>query len=220
VWPDLVYIELITMVILSTVLILWSLGLKAPAGTARQSRPHAQSVQSAMVFPGLQEMLVFFDPSVAGVVFPALIIIGLAAIPYLDFNQKGNGYYTIADRKFCYPVFLFGFVQLWILLILIARSCAGRTGISTACTRRVTVQDSRHWTTSSCRSTSGRNGSGANCPSAPRRHRAGRASGRLRGERSPASSRGRVLLLLPPLLSRTALRTFRLQMGGARATPS
>ena len=70
-------------------------------------------------FLGLQEMLVFFDPSIAGVVMPALIILGLMAIPYLDRNPKGSGYYTITQRRFGYVVFQLGFLQLWILLILI-----------------------------------------------------------------------------------------------------
>ena len=47
-------------------------------------------------------MLVYFDPWMAGVVLPSLIIVGLMAMPYIDFNKKGNGYYTINQRKFAY----------------------------------------------------------------------------------------------------------------------
>jgi hypothetical protein len=54
----------------------------------------------------------------AGVVLPGLIIVGLMAIPYIDTNPKGNGYYTFAERKFEVGVFLFGFIILWILLII------------------------------------------------------------------------------------------------------
>ena len=50
----------------------------------------------------------------AGVVLPSLVIFGLMAIPYLDFNKKGNGYYTIDERKFSYLVFQFGFLELWV----------------------------------------------------------------------------------------------------------
>ena len=31
---------------------------------------------------------------------PTLIIVGLMAIPYIDTNPKGNGYYTFSERKF------------------------------------------------------------------------------------------------------------------------
>ena len=40
-------------------------------------------------------MLVYFDPWMAGVVYPGLIIVGLIAMPYIDTNPKGNGYYTL-----------------------------------------------------------------------------------------------------------------------------
>ncbi|MHC4402143.1 MAG: hypothetical protein ACYTG0_20945, partial [Planctomycetota bacterium] len=43
----------------------------------------------------------------------------------LDFNTKGNGYYTINERKFSYPTFQFGFLGLWILLILIGTFLRG-----------------------------------------------------------------------------------------------
>ncbi len=58
-------------------------------------------------------MLVYFDPWMAGVVLPTMIIVGLIAMPYIDFNQKGNGYYTFNNRKFAITTFLFGFVVLW-----------------------------------------------------------------------------------------------------------
>ena len=41
----------------------------------------------------------YYDPWLAGVVFPGLIIVGLGAIPYIDNNPKGNGYYTLKERK-------------------------------------------------------------------------------------------------------------------------
>jgi quinol-cytochrome oxidoreductase complex cytochrome b subunit len=46
-------------------------------------------------FLGLQEMLVYFDPWMAGVIMPSLIIVGLMVIPYIDTNPLGNGYYTL-----------------------------------------------------------------------------------------------------------------------------
>ena len=51
-------------------------------------------------FLGLQEMLVYFDPWIAGVVMPTLIIIGLMVIPYIDTNPMGSGYYTWKQRRF------------------------------------------------------------------------------------------------------------------------
>jgi hypothetical protein len=76
-------------------------------------------------FLGLQEMLVYFDPWIAGVVMPTLIIIGLMAIPYIDANPLGNGYYTYKQRKFSIWTFLVGFVGLWIVMIVIGTFIRG-----------------------------------------------------------------------------------------------
>jgi hypothetical protein len=70
-------------------------------------------------------MLVYFDPWMAGVVLPSMIVVGLMAIPYLDFNKAGNGYYTIKQRKFAYIIFQFGFLEMWITLIVLGTLLRG-----------------------------------------------------------------------------------------------
>src|SRR5205085_8525677 len=76
-------------------------------------------------FLGLQEMLVYFDPWMAGVVLPSLVLFGLTAIPYIDFNKQGNGYFTIDQRKFAYVMFNFGFLVLWVTLIVMGTFLRG-----------------------------------------------------------------------------------------------
>ncbi|NLS91961.1 MAG: hypothetical protein GXX96_07240 [Planctomycetaceae bacterium] len=125
VWPDLVYIELICMVLVTAGLIAWSLLVRAPLEEPANPVVTPNPAKAPWYFLGLQEMLVFFDASIAGVLFPCLIILGLCAIPYLDVNPRGNGYYTIAERKFAYLVFQFGFLQLWIFLILVGTFLRG-----------------------------------------------------------------------------------------------
>jgi hypothetical protein len=70
-------------------------------------------------------MLVYFDPWLAGVVLPGLIIVGLICIPYVDRNPKGNGYYTFAERKAEITIFLFGFAVLWASLIVLGTFLRG-----------------------------------------------------------------------------------------------
>jgi hypothetical protein len=124
-WPDLVYTELICMVVCTFLLVVWAYYLKAPleapASTAKIPNPS----KAPWYFLGLQEMLVYFDPWMAGVVLPSMIIVGLIAIPYIDFNTKGNGYYTFVERKFSIITFLYGFLVLWVVLIVLGTFLRG-----------------------------------------------------------------------------------------------
>jgi hypothetical protein len=70
-------------------------------------------------------MLVYFDPWIAGVVMPTLIIIGLMVVPYIDENPLGNGYYTYKQRKFAIWTFIFGFIIMWCLMIVIGTMIRG-----------------------------------------------------------------------------------------------
>ena len=111
VWPDLVYTELLCMVIGMIILVVWGIAFHAPieepANPARTPNPS----KAPWYFLGLQEMLVYYDPWLAGVVFPSLIIVGLMAIPYIDTNPKGNGYFTFKERKTEIGLFMFGFLS-------------------------------------------------------------------------------------------------------------
>ena len=117
-WPDLVYTELLCMIALTIVMIVWSIGLRAPLEEAANPTSSPNPAKAPWYFLGLQEMLVYFDPWLAGVVLPTLIIVGLMAIPYIDTNPKGNGYYSFRERKWEIGVFLYGFLVLWSFLII------------------------------------------------------------------------------------------------------
>jgi hypothetical protein len=125
VWPDLVYTELIAMVACTFLLVVWAYFLKAPLEQPASSSRIPNPSKAPWYFLGLQEMLVYFDPWMAGVVLPTMIIVGLIALPYIDFNQKGNGYFTFAQRKFAVTTFLFGFVVLWVTLIVLGTFLRG-----------------------------------------------------------------------------------------------
>jgi len=125
VWPDLVYTELICMVAVSAFLLVWAIFLQAPLEEPASSVKTPNPSKAPWYFLGLQEMLVYFDPWYAGVVLPSLVVVGLMAMPYLDFNKKGNGYYSIEERKFSYLVYQFGFFELWITLIILGTFLRG-----------------------------------------------------------------------------------------------
>ncbi|MGQ3686191.1 MAG: cytochrome C [Candidatus Loosdrechtia sp.] len=118
-WPYLIRKELLAALICMIILIVWSIVFDAPLEEHSNPTMTPNPAKAPWYFLGLQEMLVYFDPWIAGVVFPMLIIIGLMVIPFVDFNPKGNGYYTFKQRKFALLTFFFGFHILWILLIIV-----------------------------------------------------------------------------------------------------
>jgi hypothetical protein len=117
-WPYLVRSEFICSVIVMVVLMVWSIYINAPMEEPANPTNTPNPSKAPWYFLGLQEMLVYFDPWIAGVVLPTLIIVGLMVIPYIDINPRGNGYYTFAERKFAVSVFLIGFLVLWTSLIV------------------------------------------------------------------------------------------------------
>jgi hypothetical protein len=125
VWPDLVYTELICMIALTALLLLWGIGLQAPLEEPASSVKTPNPSKAPWYFLGLQEMLVYYDPWMAGVVLPSMVIFGLMAIPFIDFNKQGNGYYTIDQRMFAYLTFQFGFLVLWVTLIVMGTFLRG-----------------------------------------------------------------------------------------------
>jgi hypothetical protein len=124
-WPDLVFSEFICMVILTVVMVIWSIVLKAPLEEPANPALAPNPSKAPWYFLGLQEMLVYFDPWLAGVLLPGLIILGLMAIPYIDTNPKGNGYYTFKERKTEITIFLFGWLVLWSQMIVIGTFLRG-----------------------------------------------------------------------------------------------
>ena len=118
-WPHLVRAEFICALLAFLGLLSWSLLIDAPLEEPSDPTKTPNPSKAPWYFLGLQEMLVYFDPWAAGVVLPSLIIVGLMVIPYIDINPKGNGYYTWKERKFAIANFCFGFLILWVLLIIV-----------------------------------------------------------------------------------------------------
>ena len=125
VWPYLVRIEFLAAVIVTVILFVWSITLNAPLEEPANPNLTMNPSKAPWYFLGLQEMLVYFDPWIAGVVMPSIIMIGLMAFPYVDSNPFGNGYYTIKERKFAYILFQLGFLELWVTLIVLGTLLRG-----------------------------------------------------------------------------------------------
>lgn len=116
--------EFLTAVALTIILIVWAMLANAPlleiASPIRSENPS----KAPWYFVGLQELLVYFDPWIAGVMIPSIIIFCLMIIPYVDGNHKGSGEYSLRLRKLAVTNFIFGFL-MWLILIFIGHFLRG-----------------------------------------------------------------------------------------------
>lgn len=125
VWPFLVRTEFLAAIVVMALMTVWSIFINAPLEEPANPNRTPNPSKAPWYFLGLQEMLVYFDPWIAGVVLPSLIIVGLMLIPYIDINPAGNGYYSYKQRKFAIWNFMFGFIVLWVILIFVGTFMRG-----------------------------------------------------------------------------------------------
>lgn len=125
VFPYLIFIEFVVALGYAVMLMLWAIFLKAPLETPANPTVSPNPSKAPWYFLGLQEMLVYFDPWIAGVLLPTFIIIGLCAIPYIDKDPSTSGYYSFKNRRGPIVAYLFGFWILWNLLIIMGTFMRG-----------------------------------------------------------------------------------------------
>ena len=125
VWPDLIYIEFICLILATVLLFAWSIFVKAPLEEPANPTVSPNPSKAPWYFLGLQEMLVYYDPWLAGIVLPTLIMVGLIAIPYMDTSDQGQGFYSYSGRKRAISTFMFGFLVLWTFLIVVGTFLRG-----------------------------------------------------------------------------------------------
>lgn len=124
VWPNLIKREYIAMAACVLFIMVWSIVMNAPLEAIANPNVTPNPSKAPWYFVGLQELLVYFDPWIAGVLLPGLIIVGLMAIPYVDPSPKGVGVYDWKERPFANSVFMLG-IAMWFILIFIGYFCRG-----------------------------------------------------------------------------------------------
>jgi hypothetical protein len=117
-WPHLFFREVLAGLLLLVVLGLLAILVDAPLEEAANPLRTPSPARAPWYFVGLQELLTYFDPWVAGVMIPLVIVIGLCAIPYLDPTRSGQGVYTVRGRPLASTIFLAGLAG-WLLLIVV-----------------------------------------------------------------------------------------------------
>ena len=90
-WPHLLSIEFFAAAMMSIFLLLMGVFVNAPLEELANGNVTPAVAKAPWYFVGLQELLAYFHPTVAGVLAPTVILVGAALIPFVDRGPKGDG---------------------------------------------------------------------------------------------------------------------------------
>lgn len=115
--PNLVIREIIAFEVLVIVLAIISLVFNAPLEWIANPEHTPNPAKAPWYFLGLQELLHYFPPVVAGVILPALAIVALIVIPYVPMNLKQEGLWKQnRQRTFVAILVSVGFLSIILLV--------------------------------------------------------------------------------------------------------
>ncbi len=103
-WPHLIFRELLLLLIVLVVLHVVALVFNAPLEEIANPTHTPNPAKAPWYFLGLQE-LVHYSALVGGVIVPALAVLALVVVPYLDSAPKGVGTWFAPDRRVANVVF-------------------------------------------------------------------------------------------------------------------
>ncbi len=91
VWPDLVFVEFIAALLFTLALVVLAFVANAPLQDHANPNVTPNPSKAPWYFLNLQELLLHMEPSLAGVIVPTIFLILLAAVPYYDRSNEGQG---------------------------------------------------------------------------------------------------------------------------------
>jgi quinol-cytochrome oxidoreductase complex cytochrome b subunit len=101
-WPHLLRAEFLMACLITFMLIVMSFFVQAPLEEQANVNVTPHIAKAPWYFLGLQELLAYFNTTVAGIVIPPMYFIGLALIAYIDKSP----YRAARDRKVAWIFFL------------------------------------------------------------------------------------------------------------------
>jgi hypothetical protein len=117
-WPHLMLIEFGALLAITGLLVIMSVVIHSPLLDPANFNATPNPSKAPWYFLGLQELLSYFDPQIAGVMVPTFTgMIGFMMVPYIDRNPSTRP----SDRKFAvllYSIFIAGSATLTIIGVL------------------------------------------------------------------------------------------------------
>ncbi|MBA3432376.1 MAG: menaquinol-cytochrome c reductase cytochrome b subunit [Actinobacteria bacterium] len=114
VWPHLMAAEFLSLLVVMALLTFFSVAVDAPLRELANFNQTPNPSKAPWYFLGLQELLRYFHPQVAGVTIPQVIILGLATAPFIDRNPSTRP----DDRKLAIVIFTFFMISFAVLTII------------------------------------------------------------------------------------------------------
>jgi hypothetical protein len=127
-YPHLLLREAIAFEVLVIVMVLMALVWDAPLEQLANPLLTPNPAKAPWYFLGLQELLHYYPPIVAGIIIPTLVVLALVVIPYFNVNVKGEPLWSAHPAR-RFRIFL---VVLVVLLLSIAVSRAWTVLVPTA----------------------------------------------------------------------------------------
>jgi menaquinol-cytochrome c reductase cytochrome b/c subunit len=115
-FPEALFRALVAIEALAVVLVTVALLFNAPLEGLADPSHTPNPAKAPWYFLGLQEMLHYFPPVVAGVMVPGLVVMALIVIPYFNINVEAEGLF-LKDRARRLQVFYIAVAALTIFLL-------------------------------------------------------------------------------------------------------
>ena len=115
VWPHLLLIEFVGALIYTIGLSILAILIKAPLLDLANPTHTPNPAKAPWYFLNLQELLLHMHPSLAGVIVPGLVLVLIAAIPYIDTDPSDTGVWFSGEKGL--RIFKFSFVYTALIVV-------------------------------------------------------------------------------------------------------
>jgi quinol-cytochrome oxidoreductase complex cytochrome b subunit len=118
-WPNLLVLEIIAGLFITVVLVLMSMAVDAPLRNLANPDITENPAKAPWYFVNLQELLLHMDAALAGVWIPALLVVALVALPYMDRDLRHVGEWFGTRKGLIITVWSAVYTAAWTTALII-----------------------------------------------------------------------------------------------------